>query len=405
MGWNGAGVFSRVHNWVADKDADIDITASRMDAEDDNTATGLNLVLTKDGQNYPIADLPMNGQKHTGVGAASGLAHYARADQVQNSTFHILGTVSGADTITASASPAIAAYAAGQTFRFVSAGANTGAVTLAVNGLAAKAVTKYGTTALVADDIPSGAVVEVCYDGTRFQLLNVSGAGFVSTSRQIISGAGLTGGGDLSADRTLAVGAGSGIAVAADSVALDIAGLTEDTSPDLSADFVPTYDASATANKKVKLNKLSKIAQVVNTETGAVATGTTTIPLDDTIPQNTEGDQYMSLAVTPTNALSTLLIDVVLVCSSSVAGEPIVALFQDTTANALAAASVRADSGGTMMTVSFRHKMTAGTTSATTFKVRAGPDTAGTLTFNGRSGARLFGGVMASSITIIEVLP
>lgn len=40
-------------------------------------------------------------------------------------------------------------------------------------------------------------------------------------SRQIISGAGLTGGGDLTADRTLAVGAGTGITVNADDVAAD----------------------------------------------------------------------------------------------------------------------------------------------------------------------------------------
>ena len=45
----------------------------------------------------------------------------------------------------------------------------------------------------------------------------------VPNTRQIISGAGLTGGGDLSADRTLAVGAGTGITVNADDVALDTA--------------------------------------------------------------------------------------------------------------------------------------------------------------------------------------
>lgn len=50
-----------------------------------------------------------------------------------------------------------------------------------------------------------------------------AGSGFVATSRQIISGNGLTGGGDLSADRTLAVGAGTGIIVNADDVALDTA--------------------------------------------------------------------------------------------------------------------------------------------------------------------------------------
>lgn len=40
-------------------------------------------------------------------------------------------------------------------------------------------------------------------------------------TRQIISGDGLTGGGDLSVDRTLAVGAGIGISVAADSIAIN----------------------------------------------------------------------------------------------------------------------------------------------------------------------------------------
>jgi hypothetical protein len=51
--------------------------------------------------------------------------------------------------------------------------------------------------------------------------------------------------------------------------------------------------------------------------------------------------------------------------------------------------------------------MVAGTTSSTTFKARAGRDGsgAGTLTINGAATARLLGGVMASSITIMEVTP
>jgi hypothetical protein len=51
--------------------------------------------------------------------------------------------------------------------------------------------------------------------------------GAVQTSRQIISGGGLTGGGDLSTDRTLAVGAGTGITVNADDVAIDSTYLDE----------------------------------------------------------------------------------------------------------------------------------------------------------------------------------
>jgi hypothetical protein len=145
------------------------------------------------------------------------------------------------------------------------------------------------------------------------------------------------------------------------------------------------------------------IVQVANYQTGAVATGTTLIPLDDTIPQNTEGDQYMSLAFTPTNASNKLKIDVVFEGSTTATGDfVIVALFQDTTANALAAAVERNDTAGGK-TLAFSYWMTAGTTSSTTFKVRAGSNASGTMTFNGNGGNRRLGGVMASSITITEI--
>lgn len=148
------------------------------------------------------------------------------------------------------------------------------------------------------------------------------------------------------------------------------------------------------------------IAQVVVSETGAVATGSTIIPLDDTIPQNTEGDQYMSVAITPTSATSTLVIDVVVYLASHVTAHLIAALFQDTTANALAAVSLyNGGAADAPFMLAFRHTMAAGTTSATTFKVRAGGHAAGTTTFNGSGGVRMFGGKAASSITVTEVLP
>lgn len=145
--------------------------------------------------------------------------------------------------------------------------------------------------------------------------------------------------------------------------------------------------------------------QIVNVETGALATGSTVIPLDDTIPQNSEGDQYMSLSITPTNVSSTLYIDVTFVGTLNTASlNLIVALFQDSTAGALAA-DLFAPSANLGGSITFRHKMTAGTTSATTFKVRAGPSGSAVLTFNGINGSRIFGGATASSITITEVAP
>jgi hypothetical protein len=149
------------------------------------------------------------------------------------------------------------------------------------------------------------------------------------------------------------------------------------------------------------------VVQVVNTQTGAVATGTGTIPFDDTIPQNTEGNEFMTLAITPTSAANVLRIDVVLFASTSAATSMVVAgLFQDTTADALAVGQPSYSGIATApAAIAFSHYMTAGTTSATTFKVRAGSTNAGTTTFNGQSAARKFGGVHASSITIAEIVP
>lgn len=60
------------------------------------------------------------------------------------------------------------------------------------------------------------------FNSTRHTLALHTGLGLVANTRQVISGNGLSGGGDLSADRTLAVGAGTGISVAADAVAIDL---------------------------------------------------------------------------------------------------------------------------------------------------------------------------------------
>lgn len=86
-----------------------------------------------------------------------------------------LYTASGTNTITFTSTPAFTAYAAGQRFWFIAEATNTGAVTLNINTLGAKAVTHLGSTALVGGEIKIGAIVTVVYDGTRFQLVSDSG--------------------------------------------------------------------------------------------------------------------------------------------------------------------------------------------------------------------------------------
>lgn len=146
------------------------------------------------------------------------------------------------------------------------------------------------------------------------------------------------------------------------------------------------------------------VIQEVHTQTGAVATGTTQIPWDDTIPQNTEGDQYMTLAITPRSASSVLRIDVGFTCcTTGVVGTGYtVALFQDTTANALAAVTDCVTANGSPNVTYMQYWMASGTTSSTTFKVRTGPTSAVTVSFNGAAGARKLGGVNQSYMSITE---
>lgn len=151
-----------------------------------------------------------------------------------------------------------------------------------------------------------------------------------------------------------------------------------------------------------------RIAQMAVFETGGVATGTTQIPADNTIPQNTEGDQYMVLPFAAVNPNSTLIIDIFgnFATSAGAATAFTVSTFQSGTANALAAMVMNnTGSANNSLNLAFRHKMLAGSMAPTAFSVRAGAAGAGTTTFNGQGGSGILGGALASSITITEYLP
>ena len=147
------------------------------------------------------------------------------------------------------------------------------------------------------------------------------------------------------------------------------------------------------------------VVQVVHVQDGEVASGTTTCAYDDTIMQNTEGTEFMTLAITPTKATNKLKIDVFANLNADATNKIlVVGLFQDSTADALAQMNSTESIANSPLLISFTHFMTAGTTSPTTFKVRGGTDAAATVTFNGRDGSnRRLGGRYASTITITEI--
>lgn len=148
----------------------------------------------------------------------------------------------------------------------------------------------------------------------------------------------------------------------------------------------------------------NKFIQQVYSEYSAYASGTTVMVFDDTIPQNTEGTEFMTVTITPTSTSNYLLIEANAFFTT--AGGALLggAIFRDSNADALAAGIDYAASSafGVMMTI--RYRMLAPSTSATTFKFRAGPN-GGTIYFNGYSGARIFGAITKSTFTVTEIAP
>lgn len=169
-----------------------------------------------------------------------------------------------------------------------------------------------------------------------------------------------------------------------------------------------TWDASPTRVQEYgwSVPLPGNTVQTQGNITGAFANGTTVIPRDDTIPQITEGDQYMTQAITPTSSANVLSIEAKgqFVCSADQTNVAI-ALFQDATANALTVGTSAASAATRPFAPSLVWDMLAGTTSSTTFRIRGGADGAGTTGFNGLTSAgRAYGGVFNSYLRVREVM-
>ena len=172
-GWSGGGAFTRVHDWTDDETAGENIEAVRMDAEDDNFAGGIQACRAKNGENAATGDLPMGGNIHTGVGDGSASNHYASVGQVQAGGLVYAVSGGAANVHTLTLSPAITSYATGQAFTFESGFLSTGAVTMNVNSVGAKAI-QASQQACTGGELLAGDVYTIVYDGTAFQLINPS---------------------------------------------------------------------------------------------------------------------------------------------------------------------------------------------------------------------------------------
>jgi len=284
-----------------------------------------------------------------------------------------------ANAITVAAAQTISAYAAGQVFSFIAASANTGAVTLNVDSVGAKAVKKHHDVALSANDIESGQLVVVAYRATEdvFQMLSPTAAEHYRNVNTLTAAPVV---GDDSAD-----GYQPG------SIAVDVTNDRAYICVDASAGAAVWKEASNRVIQAVEATPYTTYTNI-----------SVQIPADDTVPQNTEGVELCTAAITPTSAASRLVIEAEMFGAVGAAGVVCAALFQDSTANAIAVSASR-PAAQEFANIKLRHEMAAGTTSATTFKLRAGPSAgAGNFYVNGSTTTRLFGGLAAVRLRVTE---
>lgn len=179
MPWRGdgtpvrdAGFATGPTVWQQAEQADRDIRADDADEHDQDLVDMIANCLTRDGQNSPIVNLPMNDKKHTGVADASADNEYAAWGQVLRVTgrLYVPAAVGGTgNAVRLTTNPAITAYSAGLVARFIVKANNSGNTTLQIDALTAPRVRKVRGYDLDPNDWITGDWVEVTHDGVDWQ--------------------------------------------------------------------------------------------------------------------------------------------------------------------------------------------------------------------------------------------
>ena len=149
-------------------------------------------------------------------------------------------------------------------------------------------------------------------------------------------------------------------------------------------------------------NKPGLTVQVVNAQSSVSASTPTNIPYDNSVPTNTQGAQFLTLGITPSNINNQLIIEVLVNCTSNGAStQATVVLLDGASTLSCVSEGVNNDSNS-LYSIPLQFKMTAGTLSTKTFNVRVG-STTGTLFFNRNATGDKFSTALISSITITEI--
>lgn len=130
---------------------------------------------------------------------------------------------------------------------------------------------------------------------------------------------------------------------------------------------------------------------------------TTTIPMDNTVPQNTEGVEILSVSHTMKSTTNRLYAEFQAWGGTTSPGYVIAALFNGGS-NAIGVGVVTVGTAGHVLPVCFDIDFVPGTTSPVTYSIRVGyGGSAAALWLNGDSAGAKFGGIAKSTLVLTEI--
>lgn len=230
------------------------------------------------------------------------------------------------------------------------------------------------------------------------------GVSVAAATVTVTGGSGLSGGGNLTANRTITW---DGVQVRKNSAGSTFTrrrvNLIEGTNVTLTV-------ADDSGNDEVDVT----IAASASTPNGAVINSayaeytanadlTTVIPFDDTIPTSSEGTEILSTSITPGSTTNKLRIRFHLWGINS--GSNIIAaaaLFTGGSSAVQVAAANMNGGGGEYSVISGEYEYTPGSTSSVTVSLRVGPSS-GTMRLNGNTAGRLYGGASRCTLVVEEI--
>jgi hypothetical protein len=145
------------------------------------------------------------------------------------------------------------------------------------------------------------------------------------------------------------------------------------------------------------------VRQIVSSTTTSVSSTTTLMPQTSSIPSSSQGAQFATASITPQSSTSSILVFGSLQASTGNINTVTAAIFRDSATSAITAASMACLQSNTSLGIFFFGLIASSSTSASTFKLRAGPSGAGTLTVNGYGGSnQLLGAASNTGLVLVE---